>query len=172
MMKAILTLWTLVKVATAVLFLSWCLLHLRKLDSYLGISLPASGGARFVVRSLGVIFLFAGSLLVLICGTILSTRGILETPGDRLYPKEFTIAGPFRYTRNPMSLGLVVFTLGLGFQASSLSILLLALFLFLLLHVLVICVEEPGLEQRFGESYRAYKRTVSRWLPSLRTTRP
>ena len=26
-------------------------------------------------------------------------------------------------------------------------------------------VEEPGLEQRFGEDYRRYKANVPRWLP-------
>jgi protein-S-isoprenylcysteine O-methyltransferase Ste14 len=25
--------------------------------------------------------------------------------------------------------------------------------------------EEPGLERRFGDDYRAYKRNVPRWIP-------
>jgi protein-S-isoprenylcysteine O-methyltransferase Ste14 len=29
-------------------------------------------------------------------------------------------------------------------------------------------VEEPGLEKRFGESYREYKRNVPRWIPRWR----
>jgi len=27
--------------------------------------------------------------------------------------------------------------------------------------------EEPGLERRFGEDYRRYKRAVPRWIPRL-----
>jgi protein-S-isoprenylcysteine O-methyltransferase Ste14 len=30
-----------------------------------------------------------------------------------------------------------------------------------------LCFEEPGLERRFGERYRAYKHNVPRWIPRL-----
>jgi protein-S-isoprenylcysteine O-methyltransferase Ste14 len=36
----------------------------------------------------------------------------------------------------------------------------------LFLHLLIVFVEAPKLERRFGESYREYKRRVNRWLPS------
>jgi protein-S-isoprenylcysteine O-methyltransferase Ste14 len=88
---------------------------------------------------------------------ILSTRGILETPGDRFFPKEFAAFGPFCCVRTPMSLGDLILMLGLGLYESSVSILLLALALFLFFHVIIVKVEEPGLEKRFGESYRQYK---------------
>ena len=35
-------------------------------------------------------------------------------------------------------------------------------------HVLVLVSEEPDLDVRFGESYRAYKRAVPRWLPRVK----
>lgn len=72
---------------------------------------------------------------------ILSTRGILETPGDRFFPKEFAAFGPFCCVRTPMSLGALILMLGLGLYD----------------HVIIVKVEEPGLEKRFGESYRQYK---------------
>ncbi len=34
-------------------------------------------------------------------------------------------------------------------------------------HVYFVLSEEPGLERRFGESYRLYKANVPRWLPRL-----
>jgi protein-S-isoprenylcysteine O-methyltransferase Ste14 len=34
-------------------------------------------------------------------------------------------------------------------------------------HVYFVMSEEPGLEKRFGESYRAYKKDVPRWVPRL-----
>ena len=153
--------WSLAKVAIVVLFVGWCALHLRRWDSYLGVSLPAW------TRIPGLIFLISGGLLVLACGGILGTRGILETRGDRFFPKEFVAFGPFRYIRNPMSLGAVILMLGLGLYESSISILLLALALFSFFHVIIVYVEEPGLERRFGESYREYKRSVNRWLPKF-----
>jgi len=157
--KPTLVVWTLAKVSISVLFAGWCALHLRRWDPYLGVSLPAW------TRTLGLIFLIAGGVLVLLCGGILSTRGIYEMPGDRFFPKEFVAFGPFRYLRNPMSLGGVILMTGLGLYQSSASILLLAAALFLFLHLMVVYVEEPGLEKRFGESYRVYKRLVNRWLP-------
>ena len=33
-------------------------------------------------------------------------------------------------------------------------------------------VEEPGLEERFGEDYRLYKENVPRWIPRLKPRRP
>ena len=161
MKRQALVFWALAKVAIVVLFVGWCALHLRRWDPYLGVSLPAWS------RTPGLIFLISGSLLVLMCGGILSTRGILETPGDRFFPKKFVAFGPFCYMRNPMSLGAVILMLGLGLYESSVSILLLALALFLFFHVVVVYVEEPGLEKRFGESYREYKRSVNRWLPKF-----
>jgi protein-S-isoprenylcysteine O-methyltransferase Ste14 len=35
-------------------------------------------------------------------------------------------------------------------------------------HLYFVQLEEPGLESRFGESYRAYKANVPRWIPRLK----
>jgi protein-S-isoprenylcysteine O-methyltransferase Ste14 len=166
MKKLGLVFWAVARVTIVVLLAGWGALYLRKWDRHLGFWLPSW------CRLPGLILLIGGGVLVLICGGILGTRGILETPGDRLFPKDFMAFGPFRYVRNPMSLGAVVLVLGLGLYESSASILLLALALFLVLHVIVVRVEEPGLERRFGQSYRDYKRSVNRWLPKLGRTKP
>ena len=42
-----------------------------------------------------------------------------------------------------------------------------ALLFVLVNHVYFLASEEPGLEQRFGESYRTYKASVPRWLPRV-----
>ena len=40
--------------------------------------------------------------------------------------------------------------------------------LFFLINVIHMArVEEPGLEQRFGEDFRRYKANVPRWVPSV-----
>jgi protein-S-isoprenylcysteine O-methyltransferase Ste14 len=66
-----------------------------------------------------------------------------------------------------MSLGWVIFMLGLGFYESSVLMILFAAALFSFLHAIVVFVEEPGLEKRFGASYMEYKRLVPRWLPQF-----
>jgi protein-S-isoprenylcysteine O-methyltransferase Ste14 len=156
--------WTLFKVITSILLAGWCALHLRWFDPYFGFTLPAW------TRLPGEVLLAAGALMVLTCAWILSTRGF-GTPGDRFFPKEFVGLGPFRYVRNPMSLGAVTLALGLALYHHSISLLLFSIFLFVLFHVLVVYAEEPGLEKRFGESYLTYKRSLNRWLPRLTAER-
>ena len=153
--------WTIFKVAIVLLFGGWCALFLRRFDLYFPFVPPTSG------RPLGIALMMIGGFLVLTCGAILSTRGI-GTRGDRLFPTEFVAFGPFRYVRNPMSLGAVTLLCGLGLLERSLSLLLFAILLFASLHLVICFVEEPGLEKRFGNSYRSYKQSVNRWLPSYR----
>lgn len=73
-------------------------------------------------------------------------------------------AGPYRYTRNPMYLSLMVLYVG-GILAFHLpwSAILLPL-VFLGLHYGVIVREERYLRVAFGEPYIAYCRQVRRWL--------
>jgi protein-S-isoprenylcysteine O-methyltransferase Ste14 len=35
-----------------------------------------------------------------------------------------------------------------------------------LMHLIVVYVEEPKLQRRFGQSYRGYRNRVVRWVPT------
>ena len=72
--------------------------------------------------------------------------------------------GPFRYTRNPMYLTLLLVYVGgiLAFRLPWGAILLVPVFLALQYGVIV--REEQYLESMFGEQYATYKRRVRRWL--------
>ena len=67
----------------------------------------------------------------------------------------------------PMIMGVVTVLLGESVLTGSWVILLWVVFFFTLNHVYFIVSEEPGLEKRFGESYRQYKQHVPRWIPRL-----
>jgi protein-S-isoprenylcysteine O-methyltransferase Ste14 len=85
----------------------------------------------------------------------------LEVPPDRIVE-----VGPYRYVRNPMYLGHLIFMLGLAITFRSwlaLAILLFHIFWF----ERRVREDEAHLEARFGEEYRDYKRRVKRWLPGL-----
>ena len=73
-------------------------------------------------------------------------------------------SGPFRYTRNPMYLSLLVFYVGgtLALRLPWAAILLVPVFL--ALHFGVIVPEEKHLAAEFGEPYRLYQQRVRRWL--------
>lgn len=88
-----------------------------------------------------------------------------RTPVDPGRGTSFLVAeGPFRHTRNPMYLGLVLIMAALFCLSASLWMLLAGLTLYLLLLHGVIKPEERYLENKFGEPYLAYKSRVRRWL--------
>jgi protein-S-isoprenylcysteine O-methyltransferase Ste14 len=155
-------LWTFVRVIAAISLTIWGVLHVPVFDHYFGFRLPN------VLRIPGIVLLTMGGGLVLWCGGILSRVGILEERGDRLFPAEFVARGPFRYVRNPMSLGGALLLMGLGLYVRSISILVFSCLLFLSFHILAVYFEEPGLTQRFGDSYIEYKSLVGRWIPRIR----
>jgi protein-S-isoprenylcysteine O-methyltransferase Ste14 len=64
-----------------------------------------------------------------------------------------------------MYIGAALALAGYGLFQGSPAVLLLALGFLLLMHLFVVLLEEPGLEQRFDGSYVAYKEAVNRWLP-------
>jgi protein-S-isoprenylcysteine O-methyltransferase Ste14 len=72
--------------------------------------------------------------------------------------------GPYRYTRNPMYLGLAALVLSAaGFSGSLWPALTLPISIVLVV-VFAIRPEERYLEARFGDAYRAYRARVRRWL--------
>jgi protein-S-isoprenylcysteine O-methyltransferase Ste14 len=72
--------------------------------------------------------------------------------------------GPYRYTRNPMYLGLLLTLLALGLWLQSLSALLLSPLFVLVINRCNIQPEELRLKQSFGVTYEAYQVKTRRWI--------
>jgi protein-S-isoprenylcysteine O-methyltransferase Ste14 len=72
--------------------------------------------------------------------------------------------GPFRFTRNPMYLQMVLVCIGVAMMLMNWWILVLTPVGGWALQRLAILPEEAYLEGKFGETYLAYKRRVRRWL--------
>ncbi|HEU5000550.1 MAG TPA: isoprenylcysteine carboxylmethyltransferase family protein [Lapillicoccus sp.] len=72
--------------------------------------------------------------------------------------------GPYRLSRNPLYVGLLVLYLGLALLVPSLWALVLFPVAVLLVFWGAIRPEERFLHQRFGAEYDAYTRRVRRWL--------
>jgi len=72
--------------------------------------------------------------------------------------------GVFRYSRNPMYLGMVLVLLGFSILLNSwVSFLVLPGFS-VLIHYRFIYPEEESLKEQFGEDWLAYQQKVPRWL--------
>ena len=86
----------------------------------------------------------------------------MDKPPDRILA-----SGPYRYTRNPMYLGHLIFMLGLALTFWSwFALIILAVravwFQQRVLH------DEARLEKLFGAEYVAYRARVKRWIPGMR----
>ena len=78
--------------------------------------------------------------------------------------KRLIVSGPYRVTRNPMYLGLVVLYLGVTLVTNVAWPLLFLPFPLWVLHTKIIPYEEENLARIFGDEYREYQRRVRRWL--------
>ncbi len=74
------------------------------------------------------------------------------------------LGGPYRFTRNPMYLGLVVLYLGVSLLINSIWTLLLLPLVLFILYTAVIRREERYLAAAFGSAYQDYQTRVRRWL--------
>lgn len=72
--------------------------------------------------------------------------------------------GPFRFTRNPIYLGMVLFHAGVACLMDSGTALATLPGLIAVLHYGVMLREERYLERTFGEAYRRYCGRVRRWF--------
>jgi protein-S-isoprenylcysteine O-methyltransferase Ste14 len=73
-------------------------------------------------------------------------------------------SGPYRFSRNPMYIGLTLLFAGLMTYLQLTWGLLLVPLVVWLITIWVIVPEERYLEQKFGDNYLNYKSTVRRWI--------
>lgn len=72
--------------------------------------------------------------------------------------------GPYRFTRNPLYIGIMLIFLGCVVLLGSYGGLGVGVVLWLVIHLWLCFYEEKDLEQIFGEEYRHYKQSVQRWF--------
>jgi protein-S-isoprenylcysteine O-methyltransferase Ste14 len=101
---------------------------------------------------------------------VVQTARLLASEGDgTLAPWDATrrlvVRGPYRRVRNPMISGVFAILLGEAILAGAAPLWAWLLGAVALNAVYIPLLEEPGLERRFGDDYRVYRRHVPRWLP-------
>jgi len=72
--------------------------------------------------------------------------------------------GPYRFTRNPIYLGMFLGLIGLAIAFDSLWLLMTLIPFALVIRYGVVAREESYLERKFGDVYRGYRSRVRRWL--------
>lgn len=109
-----------------------------------------------------------GALIIVWCSVDMVQKGS-GTPAHIDPPKKLIINGLYRYVRNPIYLGALLFQLGYVLWSCSSFMIVYFLFFVLAYQVLIVLIEEPILRHMFGERYQAYCRQVPRWIPKLKS---
>jgi protein-S-isoprenylcysteine O-methyltransferase Ste14 len=73
-------------------------------------------------------------------------------------------SGPYRFTRNPIYIGMFLGLLGLAIAFDNIWLLMMLVPFALVIRYGVVAREEAYLERRFADVYRAYRSRVRRWL--------
>ena len=129
---------------------------------------PAAGGAwslGWILFALGALIYFRCFLDVLAAGgtpTIFFTRPIRAALGEE--PRQLIRRGLYRYSRNPMYLGVFIAVAGQAIVYRSLRIAAYLAITMLFFHCVVVFLEEPHLARARGPAYDDYRRRVPRWL--------
>ncbi len=134
-----------------------------RLDRRLG--LPPFGIAS-VRRILGALVTVLGFSLGFWSVEAQLTRG-RGTPLPVMPTQELLTDGPFRYCRNPMTLGAILAYLGMAIARGTIGGTVLVLSLATGLLVYLKRLEEGELAERFGEAYLAYRRETPFMIPRL-----
>jgi protein-S-isoprenylcysteine O-methyltransferase Ste14 len=77
---------------------------------------------------------------------------------------QLVVSGPYRISRNPMYLGLLLLLIGWALYLGSLSPWLAPPLLVLILNKQQIEAEESVLAAKFGQAYEDYRQRVGRWV--------
>lgn len=120
----------------------------------------------------GWLLVITGAAIYLICllrflaagGTpaIFITRLARGVIGEE--PPGLVSTGIYRYSRNPMYIGVLMTIFGQALLFASPPVILYGCAVFLFFHWTVVGIEEPHLAATRGDAYRDYCRRVPRWI--------
>ncbi len=114
-------------------------------------------------------FSYAGALLIATgASMIMWARRAFQTAGTPIKPlTKSTVLirhGLYRWSRNPMYVGAILLVGGVAILLGTLAPLLVVIAFFAILQEGFVRREERLLDVTFGDTYRAYRRSVRRWL--------
>lgn len=78
--------------------------------------------------------------------------------------RKLVVVGPYRYTRNPMYLGLVIVTFGIAVLIGAWPMFLAPVAAFATANWVHIPFEEAKMRRQFGSAYDDYVGRVRRWV--------
>ncbi|MDR3472548.1 MAG: isoprenylcysteine carboxylmethyltransferase family protein [Devosia sp.] len=129
----------------------------------LGVLVPIPIPILLFQRPLGAVLAIVGFCLGLWAGVIFLRVGTELEPASESN-RTLVVRGPFRFTRNPMYLGMLTTSAGIALLVGMWSMFLAPLAFFFWVNTISIPFEEAKMERQFGPAYRSYKGQVRRWV--------
>ena len=111
----------------------------------------------------GGVMIVIGALIVLICILRFATEGKgTLSPLDPT--RKLVVRGLYRYSRNPMYVGMMILLIGEAVFWWSSSLVIYAVIVFVAFNLFIVLHEEPRCRTVFGTEYDDYRARVRRWL--------
>jgi protein-S-isoprenylcysteine O-methyltransferase Ste14 len=115
------------------------------------------------VVALGIA-LIVGALILPVWAILLFRREGTEVSPTSSSNRTLVVVGPYRLTRNPMYLGLVILTIGIAVWVGAWPIFVVPFAVFATANWVHIPFEEAKMRRQFGATYDDYVGQVRRWL--------
>lgn len=113
-------------------------------------------------RILGILFIADGITAVAWASACLNKARTTNHPfGEAAV---LVTDGPYRFTRNPVYLGMTTLLIGVALVLGSVAVLPLPFIFAKIMDAGYIPPEEESLKRLFGEEYRRYQDSVRRWI--------
>lgn len=122
--------------------------------------------AQPLLQAFALLPALAGLAIYLWCALDFARAAGTPAPIDP--PRELVARGLYRYSRNPMYVGVLSMVAAQALGFASPATLLYAALLSLAFHGFVVLYEEPTLARKFGGAYQRYRASVPRWIPLSR----
>jgi protein-S-isoprenylcysteine O-methyltransferase Ste14 len=116
----------------------------------------------WIIRGAGFVFIGIGIVLAFSALGIFRKTRTTTVPHET--PSTLVTSGPYRFTRNPMYVGLTLEYLGVAGARLDVWPAILLPLLLAYVNSVVIPVEEQNLRGVFGDAYQEYGARVGRWL--------
>ena len=109
---------------------------------------------------IGILVMFLGLFLI---GWTYKLFVKNKTPENFSKSKAVVTEGPYRFSRNPMYIGAILFLIGLSILLGNYIAFICPIILFFILNEFA-RFEEKKMEKELGKKYLAYKKKVRRWI--------
>ena len=111
---------------------------------------------------LGLILILSGISLVFVSFRFMRKMKTTFIPDGT--PEVLISSGPFKFSRNPIYLGMLTVLVGVAFLMSSLSAIIIAFVFGIIINFTWIAHEEKKLHELFSEDWKNYSSKVRRWI--------